>query len=95
MELLTITFRCTILAAIAAGILAGTGVGISLRSLGSSGGRGHNRHHSCTSASASLGQISFLFNATLFTASFALMDRTCSVFSGPRLRHRARSRTTS
>ena len=83
MELLTITFPVhdRLLAAIAAGILAGTGVGISLRSLGSSGGLDiigiilHQRF------GFRIGQISFLFNATLFTASFALMDTDLVLYS--------------
>lgn len=83
MELLTITFPVhdRLLAAIAAGILAGTGVGISLRSLGSSGGLDiigiilHQRF------GFRIGQISFLFNATLFTASFALMDPDLVLYS--------------
>ena len=83
MELITITFPVhdRLLAAIAAGILAGTGVGISLRSLGSSGGLDiigiilHQRF------GFRIGQISFLFNATLFTASFALMDPDLVLYS--------------
>ena len=83
MELITFTLPVhdRLLAAIAAGTLAGTGVGISLRSLGSSGGLDiigiilHQRF------GFRIGQISFLFNATLFTASFALMDPDLVLYS--------------
>ncbi|GAB6111113.1 YitT family protein [Desulfomicrobium salsuginis] len=83
MELITFTLPVhdRLLAVIAAGILAGTGVGISLRSFGSSGGLDiigiilHQRF------GFRIGQISFLFNAALFTASFALMDPDLVLYS--------------
>jgi uncharacterized membrane-anchored protein YitT (DUF2179 family) len=83
MELITFTLPVhdRLLAAIAAGTLAGTGVGISLRSLGSSGGLDiigiilHQRF------GFRIGQISFLFNAALFSASFALMDTDLVLYS--------------
>ena len=83
MELInfTIPVHDQLLAAIAGGTLAGAGAGISLRSLGSSGGLDiigiilHQRF------GFRVGQISFLFNATLFTTSFALMDTDLVLYS--------------
>lgn len=63
-----------LLAAIAAGALLGGGVGLCLRSLGSSGGLDilavilHQRY------GFRVGQLTFLFNAGVFAVSFALMD---------------------
>ena len=83
MELITFTLPVhdQLLAAIAGGTLAGAGAGISLRSLGSSGGLDiigiilHQRF------GFRIGQISFLFNATLFTASFALLETDLVLYS--------------
>lgn len=77
----TLPVHDQLLAAITAGALAGAGAGISLRSLGSSGGLDiigiilHQRF------GFRIGQISFLFNATLFTASFALMETDIVLYS--------------
>ena len=83
MELITFTLPVhdQLLAAIAGGTLAGAGAGISLRSLGSSGGLDiigiilHQRF------GFRIGQISFIFNATLFTASFALLETDLVLYS--------------
>lgn len=83
MELITFTLPVhdKLLAAIAGGAILGAGVGTSLRSLGSSGGLDiiaiilHQRF------GFRVGQVSFLFNAVLFTASFALMDTDVVLYS--------------
>ena len=83
MELITFTLPVhdQLLAAIAGGTLAGAGAGIGLRSLGSSGGLDiigiilHQRF------GFRIGQISFIFNATLFTASFALLETDLVLYS--------------
>ncbi|NLW80983.1 MAG: YitT family protein [Desulfovibrionales bacterium] len=70
-----------LLAAIVSGALIGAGSGTALRSLGSSGGLDiigvilHQRF------GFRIGQISFLFNAALFSASFALMDTDLVLYS--------------
>jgi len=70
-----------LLAAIAAGILVGAGAGISLRSLGSSGGLDiiaiilHQRF------GFRIGQIGFAFNAALFLSSLVLMDTDKVLYS--------------
>ena len=70
-----------LLAAIVSGALIGAGSGTALRSLGSSGGLDiigvilHQRF------GFRIGQISFLFNAALFSASFALMDMDLVLYS--------------
>lgn len=70
-----------LLAAIASGILVGAGAGISLRSLGSSGGLDiiaiilHQRF------GFRIGQIGFAFNATLFLSSLMLMDTDKVLYS--------------
>jgi uncharacterized membrane-anchored protein YitT (DUF2179 family) len=83
MELITFTLPVhdKLLAAIASGSLLGAGVGVSLRSLGSSGGLDiiaiilHQRF------GFRVGQVSFLFNAVLFCASFALLDTDLVLYS--------------
>jgi uncharacterized membrane-anchored protein YitT (DUF2179 family) len=83
MELMSFTLPVHdhLLAAMAAGILIGTGAGISLRSLGSSGGLDivaiilHQRF------GFRIGQIAFAFNATLFLSSFALMETDKVLYS--------------
>jgi len=83
MELISFTLPVhdRLLAAIATGALLGAGSGISMRSLGSSGGLDiigiilHQRY------GFRIGQISFLFNAALFTVSFALMDPDLVLYS--------------
>jgi uncharacterized membrane-anchored protein YitT (DUF2179 family) len=83
MELMSFTLPVHdhLLAAMAAGILIGAGAGISLRSLGSSGGLDivaiilHQRF------GFRIGQIAFAFNATLFLSSFALMETDKVLYS--------------
>jgi uncharacterized membrane-anchored protein YitT (DUF2179 family) len=83
MELITFTLPVhdTLLATIAGGALLGAGVGTCLRSLGSGGGLDiiaiilHQRF------GFRVGQVSFLFNAVLFTASFALLDTDLVLYS--------------
>lgn len=83
MELITFTLpvKDELLAAIAAGSLLGAGTGTALRSLGSSGGLDiigvilHQRF------GFRIGQISFLFNAGVFTVSFALMNTDLVMYS--------------
>lgn len=83
MELITFTLPVhdKLLAAIAGGAILGAGVGTSLRSLGSGGGLDiiaiilHQRF------GFRVGQVSFLFNAVLFTASFALLDTDVVLYS--------------
>jgi uncharacterized membrane-anchored protein YitT (DUF2179 family) len=83
MELISFTLPVhdQLLAAIATGTLLGAGAGISMRSLGSSGGLDiigiilHQRY------GFRIGQISFLFNAVLFTISFALMESDLVLYS--------------
>ena len=70
----TLPVHDKLLAAIVGGAILGAGAGTSLRSLGSGGGLDiiaiilHQRF------GFRVGQISFLFNAVLFSASFALLD---------------------
>jgi len=70
-----------LLASIAAGIFLGAGAGLSMRSLGSGGGLDilcvilHQRF------GFRIGQISFLFNAALFAASFMLMEPDLVMYS--------------
>jgi uncharacterized membrane-anchored protein YitT (DUF2179 family) len=83
MELISFTLPVhdRLLAAIATGALLGAGAGISMRSLGSSGGLDiigiilHQRY------GFRIGQVSFLFNAGLFTISFALMESDLVLYS--------------
>lgn len=73
--------RDTLLASITAGSLLGAGTGVSLRSLGSSGGLDilaiilHQRY------GLRMGQMGFVFNAVLFAVSFALMDTDIVLYS--------------
>ncbi len=77
----TLPVHDLLLAAISAGTLLGAGAGISMRSLGSSGGLDiigiilHQRY------GFRIGQVSFLFNAGLFAISFALMDSDLVLYS--------------
>ena len=70
-----------LLAAIFGGALLGAGAGISMRSLGSSGGLDiigiilHQRF------GFRIGQVSFLFNAALFTVSIALLETDLVLYS--------------
>jgi uncharacterized membrane-anchored protein YitT (DUF2179 family) len=70
-----------LLAAISGGALLGAGAGISMRSLGSSGGLDilgiilHQRF------GFRIGQVSFLFNAALFTVSFSLLETDVVLYS--------------
>lgn len=83
MELITFTLpvQDDLLVAISAGALLGAGAGTSMRSLGSSGGLDiigiilHQRY------GFRIGQISFLFNAALFAASFTLLDTDVVLYS--------------
>lgn len=83
MELITFTLPVhdKLLAAIAGGAILGAGAGTSLRSLGSGGGLDiiaiilHQRF------GFRVGQVSFLFNAVLFAASFALLDTDVVIYS--------------
>jgi uncharacterized membrane-anchored protein YitT (DUF2179 family) len=83
MELISLTLPVDdrLLAAIASGALLGAGSGVCMRSLGSSGGLDiigiilHQRF------GFRIGQISFLFNASLFGVSFALMDPDLVMYS--------------
>ncbi len=70
-----------LLAAIFGGALLGAGAGISMRSLGSSGGLDiigiilHQRF------GFRIGQVSFLFNTALFAVSFALLETDLVLYS--------------
>jgi len=70
-----------LLAAIAGGAMLGAGAGISMRSLGSSGGLDilgillHQRF------GFRIGQVSFIFNAALFTISFSLLETDMVLYS--------------
>lgn len=70
-----------LLAAIAGGAMLGAGSGISMRSLGSSGGLDilgillHQRF------GFRIGQVSFIFNAALFTISFSLLETDMVLYS--------------
>ncbi len=83
MELITFTLpvQDPLLAAISAGALLGAGAGTSMRSLGSSGGLDiigiilHQRY------GFRIGQISFLFNAALFTVSFGMLETDVVLYS--------------
>jgi uncharacterized membrane-anchored protein YitT (DUF2179 family) len=83
MELIAFTLPIDdiLLAAIFGGALLGAGAGISMRSLGSSGGLDiigiilHQRF------GFRIGQISFLFNAALFVVSFALLETDLVLYS--------------
>ena len=77
----TLPVHDRLLAAIATGALLGAGSGVCMRSLGSSGGLDiigiilHQRY------GFRIGQVSFLFNAGLFTISFALMESDLVLYS--------------
>jgi len=77
----TLPVHDKLLAAIVGGAILGAGAGTSLRSLGSGGGLDiiaiilHQRF------GFRVGQISFLFNAVLFSASFALLDTDLVLYS--------------
>lgn len=83
MELIAFTLPIDdiLLASIFGGALLGAGAGISMRSLGSSGGLDiigiilHQRF------GFRIGQISFLFNAGLFAVSFALLETDLVLYS--------------
>jgi len=83
MELIAFTLPIDdiLLASIFGGALLGAGAGISMRSLGSSGGLDiigiilHQRF------GFRIGQISFLFNAALFAVSFALLETDLVLYS--------------
>jgi len=83
MEIITFTLPVhdNLLAAIAGGALLGAGAGISMRSLGSSGGLDilgiflHQRY------GFRIGQVSFVFNAALFTVSFTLLNTDMVLYS--------------
>jgi uncharacterized membrane-anchored protein YitT (DUF2179 family) len=83
MEIITFTLPVhdTLLAAIAGGAVLGAGAGISMRSLGSSGGLDilgillHQRY------GFRIGQVSFVFNAALFTVSFTLLETDMVLYS--------------
>jgi uncharacterized membrane-anchored protein YitT (DUF2179 family) len=83
MEIITFALPVhdSLLAAIAGGAVLGAGAGISMRSLGSSGGLDilgillHQRF------GFRIGQVSFAFNAALFTVSFTLLDTDIVLYS--------------
>ncbi len=83
MEIISFTLPVNdhLLAAISGGALLGAGAGISMRSLGSSGGLDilgiilHQRF------GFRIGQVSFLFNAALFTVSFSLLETDVVLYS--------------
>ena len=70
-----------LLAAIVAGALLGAGAGTCLRSLGSSGGLDIIGVVLQQRFGFRIGQVSFLFNAAVFTVGFALMDTDLVLYS--------------
>ncbi|NCD26214.1 MAG: YitT family protein [Deltaproteobacteria bacterium] len=82
-ELISYTFpvQDQLLAAIVAGALLGAGAGTCMRSLGSSGGLDIIGIVLQQRFGFRVGQVSFLFNAAVFTSSFALMDTDRVLYS--------------
>jgi len=83
MELISFTLPVHdhLLAAITGGALLGAGAGISMRSLGSSGGLDILGIILNQRFGFRIGQVSFIFNAALFSVSFSLLETDVVLYS--------------